>query len=153
MRMDLRRSDFLNVEAARLRCRKPGSPSAEPRSALVAMLDEHEMNRLPMYPPHAVVVGVADVEAAVGPNADAVRPVEPGLQGRSAVAAVTASRGTAAGHGLDFARLPLDSADRLVFGVDDRHVAARRDRNSLRPIEGRLKGRSAVARVALLART
>src|SRR4249919_121981 len=76
----------------------------------------------------AAVVGVADIDRAVRSDDRAVRTVEPGIGGRTAVAAGALA---AAGERADDAARPVDAADCVVLGIDDDQAAVAVDRHFL----------------------
>src|SRR5690606_3397977 len=96
----------------------------------------------------AVVVGVADEDGAVGADGDSMRAVELRPGRRAAVAAAPGL--AAAGDGLDPAGVEVEAADDVVLGVDDQDCLPV-DRHLLRPVEGGLGRRAAVAGVPLAA--
>ena len=94
---------------------------------------------------HPVVVGVADIDRAVGADDRAVRAVEPGFGGRAAVAAGALA---AAGERADDAARAVDAADRVVLGIDDDQAAVAVDRHFLGRVEHRGERRAAIAAIA-----
>jgi hypothetical protein len=92
-----------------------------------------------------VVLGVADIEGAVGADGDAVRAAKPGLARRAAIAVVPLA---APGDGLDRAALDVEPADGVVLGIDDQDVAIGVDGQLLGRVEDRRQRRAAVAAVA-----
>src|ERR1700730_16707860 len=93
----------------------------------------------------AVVLGVADVDRAIGSDDGAVRTAETGSGGRTAV---TLGAFTPAGDRLDDAARGIDAADRVVLGVDDQDVAAGVEGEFLGRVEDCIPRRAAVAAVA-----
>src|SRR5205823_11314356 len=77
----------------------------------------------------AVVVGIADIDRAVGGNGCAVRPVERGGARRTAIA--VAASPAAAGDRGDRSGPQVHPADRVVFGIDDQEIALAVDRQLL----------------------
>src|SRR4051812_24020434 len=84
---------------------------------------------LPSHLADAVVVGVADVDRAVGSDDSAVRAVETGCGGRAAVAFRAFA---AAGDARDDAGGAIDAADRVVLGIDDDQATVAVERHLLR---------------------
>lgn len=94
--------------------------------------------------PDAVIVRISDPERAFCIDGDTVRPV----QLRTCRRATVAARPTfaIAGHGRDDARLQVDTANFLIFGVDDINGGSvGRHAHFLRPVESRLRRGAAIA--------
>ena len=76
-----------------------------------------------------------------------MRPIKLGQRGKPAIAAPAGpSRPRDRANG---SRRRIDEADGVVLGIDDQKIACPIDRQFLGPVERRLCGRAAVARVAL----
>src|SRR6202035_1794596 len=93
-------------------------------------------------------VGVADIDRAVGGDGCAVRAVECGGAGRTAVP--PGALPAAAGDRGDGSGAQVHAADRVFFGIDDQQVALAVDRQLLRRVEGSGEGRPAVAAISPL---
>src|SRR6185312_8610272 len=93
-----------------------------------------------------MVLGVADIDRAVGTDRDAVRPRQSGLRGGSAVA-LPAMPAVARDGGYD-AGARVDAADDVVLGLDDEQIAGGIDGEFLGRVEGRGERVAAVAFVA-----
>ena len=92
-----------------------------------------------------VVERVGDVEVACGIDRHALRPVQLGVDGRRAVAAVSGQAG--ARHRRDGA-IGRDPADHVVARVGDVQVARGVEGQAGRPVELRGRGGAAVARIS-----
>ena len=99
--------------------------------------------------PHAVVPDVADQQAPVGGEHDAVRGAKPGLRRRSAVTGE--SRLAGAGYRGDDPGPHVHLADRVVVALDDIEVAAGVELDLVRHVQHGVRRRPAVAAVAPLA--
>src|SRR3954471_16865119 len=93
----------------------------------------------------AVIVRVANIDRAVRTDHGAMRAVEPGIGGGTAVAVPSLA---AADNGRDNAARVVDTADRVVLGIDDQQAAVAVQRHLLRRVEDGGGGRAAVAAVA-----
>src|SRR6266436_864415 len=93
----------------------------------------------------AVVLGVADIDRAIGSDDGAVRPAETGRGGRTAV---TLRALAASGDRLDDAACGIDAADRVVLGIDDQDVAAGVEGEFLGCVEHRIARRTIFVAVA-----
>src|SRR6185503_12353409 len=76
--------------------------------------------RLPGDLADAVVVGVADVDGAIGADDRTMRTIE---AGRGRWAAVAARALAAAGDRHHHSAAVVDPADRMIFGIDDQQAA------------------------------
>jgi len=81
-----------------------------------------------------VVFGVADIDRPVGSDDSAVRAAKTRRVRRTAVAFAALPT---AGNSLDNSAARIDTADRVVLGVDDQDVAAGVESEFLRRIENR----------------
>src|SRR5260221_6233731 len=106
------------------------------------LMDRYRQSIATRHLADAVVVGVADIDRAIGADRRAVRSVEPGFARRPAIAAGAL---TAAGDRGDRAGARVEAANRMVLGVDDQDAAVSVDRHLFRRVEYRGKRRSVVA--------
>ena len=96
-----------------------------------------------------MIEGIADVERAVGADYDPMRTIQP----RLGCGATVASRAlTPACHSGDHAGLGIDAPDGVVLGIDNKQVPGFVARRAFGTVKRRLKGRTTIAGVALLAR-
>ena len=79
-----------------------------------------------------MIVRVADIDRAIRTDNGAMRAVEPGIGGGTAVAVPSLA---AAGNGRDNAARAVDTADRVVLGIDDQQAAVAVERHLLRGVE------------------
>src|SRR5689334_4593440 len=96
-------------------------------------------------PADAVVVGVADIERAVGTEADAMWAVELGLGCRPTIAGITAGRRITARDGCNRVRADIENPDGLILGIDNcQSRAVGRQCDAFRPVERSFEGTAAV---------
>ena len=97
----------------------------------------------------AVIADVADVEIAAVVQGDRVRYLEPGLGGRTAVAAESRLAGSS--DGADGVCLCVNSTNQVVLHLDEEHVSRRVESHLVGFIAGRVGRGTAITGVALSA--
>ena len=101
-----------------------------------------------VQPADAVVLGVADKNAAAGSQADAMRTIENARRAGPEIPSKTACRRAATSNSFDAPATRVDLANCLVFGVDHVQHAVGRGGDALGTIERGLHRGPAVAAVA-----